>query len=151
MQTIPFLIHPPLTIFPLPILCLVILLEIMSKVNPQYSSPKIIFLLLICFLISMTAAFFSGYHANEYADMTFKITDDIISTHHTWGRLAFILSFPLLAFNWISQKALFNKKIWHSIYYILLLTVALLIIWTGSLGGKLVFEHGAGVYATIPT
>lgn len=142
-------LHPPLSAFPLALITVVTLLEI---IHIFYRSPNLLYAIRINLALAavfVIAAFFSGYSASESASQTFQVGDQVIAWHHSWGRLLLFFILPTFILNLISSSAKQNKKVWFGLYYLLLLSCQSLVIYTGYLGGQLVFLHGAGVSATV--
>jgi len=94
------------------------------------------------------AAFFSGYIASDLADQFFEVPDEPISQHHVLGRLLLFTSIPMLALMWIGYAASHSKAMFLAAYRLLLLACVVLVIFTGYLGGELIFNYGAGVHAS---
>ena len=110
----------------------------------QASSISVV---LVLAAIAVVATFFSGYQASDVADQTFMIDDAVIGYHHVWGRALLFLVVPCAALQLISERASYNRSIFRGAYLVTLLICLGLAGYTGFLGGKLVFEHGAGVFA----
>ena len=60
------------------------------------------------------------------------------------------MAIPTLAIYFVSERAKFNKILFTNVFRALLLVLVCLVLVTGFYGGKLVFEHGAGVTARLP-
>ena len=104
---------------------------------------------LVMAVLAVIATFFSGYQASDVADQTFLIDDAVIGYHHVWGRGLLFLVVPCVALQLISERASYNRSIFRGAYLVTLLICLGLAGYTGFLGGKLVFEHGAGVFAEV--
>jgi uncharacterized membrane protein len=98
-------------------------------------------------ILGVTAAFFSGYQANELANQTFKVDDAAISLHHSLGRWLLLLAIPLGGLGITAEIATQGKQVFRGLYLFCLFISAGLVLVTGYMGGELVFKHGAGVYA----
>lgn len=105
---------------------------------------------LVAGAVSVILAFFSGYSASEYADQTFQVSDDLIGLHHTMGRLLLFMVLPSVALKILSSRAQFGRGAFRGFYLGVLIMCVGLVIYTGYLGGQLVFGYGAGVYAPLP-
>ncbi len=145
-----FALHPPLTAFPLVLLCAVATLELIDLLQNNSRSETAARVLLVFYAVAILAAFFSGYGAGEGASQTFQIKDEAISVHHSVGRILLFLSLPLLGFKFASGTASTMGRVFGVLYGICLVLCIALAMYTGYLGGKLVFEHGAGVFAPTP-
>lgn len=139
-------LHPPLTAFPLALLVLVVALEIYSRYRREDWRKPIEFVLVLM-VVAVVAAFFSGYQASDGADRTFLVPDEPISRHHTVGRFLLFLSLPCAALRFVATRARYNARGFDVAYGIVLAVCLGLVVYTGYLGGELVFKHGAGVYA----
>lgn len=139
--------HPPLTAFPIAFICLVTVLELLNiSLFKENAGLKFsIKILLVASLFGSIAAFFSGYQASELANQSFQVADEVIQRHHVFGRSLLILNIVLVGIYFIQQSAKFYLKFFKICYYCLLLLNLALVIYTGYLGGQLVFSHGAGV------
>lgn len=139
-------LHPPLTAFPLVLIVLVVVLELYARVRGKDWRGPIEFIV-VAMVVAVLAAFFSGYPASEGADQTFLVPDEAISRHHTVGRFLLFLSLPCAALRFVATRARYNKRVFEIAYGIVLAVCLGLVVYTGYLGGELVFKHGAGVYA----
>ncbi len=132
--------HPPLSGFPPALLILLLVAEIAGGRGAR----EIRRFLLLSTLVFSASAYFSGLYASEFASSHFEVPAQLISTHEGYARLFLLLFLPLTFFGIIRDSAYGNRLI--STLYRLLLTASLgIVIYTGHLGGELVFEHGAGV------
>lgn len=139
-------LHPPLTAFPLALIVLVVALEIYSWFRGEDWRKPIEFVLVLT-VVAVAAAFFSGYQASDGADQTFLVPDEPISRHHTAGRFLLFLIVPCAALRFVATRARFNARGFTVAYGVVLAICLGLVIYTGYLGGELVFIHGAGVSA----
>ncbi|MFM1848173.1 MAG: hypothetical protein RL417_1647 [Pseudomonadota bacterium] len=140
-------LHPPLTAFPLVLLLSIACLEVIAwRRKLDWNKP--IEVLLVFMVVAVVAAFFSGYQASEIADRTFAVPNEPISWHHTIGRFLLFLSIPCAALRFVGARARFNQELFRYGYRLTLAGCIGLAIYTGYLGGELVFRHGAGVYAS---
>ena len=142
-----FAFHPPFSAFPVALIAVVVLLEIVTVIFKKDWSAKAATFILILAVIGVIAAFFSGYQASEHADQSFKIPDEAIAQHHLFGKLLLFVSIPCLVLKFFSLKAKYSIAFFKYTYLVFLFAALGLVIQTGYLGGKLVFELGAGVKA----
>ena len=143
-------IHPALASAPAVIIALLLLLELVVFIRKYGDCAYLREVLAGLFFIVVIAAFLSGYHANEFANQTFLVPDEVIAIHHRWGKALLFGSFGLALVATLSKRATHSKQLFTTIYWILLFGACACTWWTSFLGGSLVFAHGAGVYA-IPT
>ena len=146
----PINLHPPLAAFPIALIVVVVLLEVVQFLWPRLNLHLTIRVNLILAALGTAAAFFSGYQASELANQTFTIADDLIAEHHRWGRLLLFIVVPCAMLQILGSIAQYGKCWFRVAYYLFLLACMVLVLVTGWLGGGLVFEHGAGVRAQVP-
>jgi len=128
---------------------LVVVLELVAyRRRPELRAA--IEFILVCDVVATTAAFFSGYQGSELADRTFRVPDEPIAWHHACGRLLLFLVVPCAALRFVSTRARFNARAFAIAYGVVLSLCVGLVLYTGYLGGRLVFAFGAGVYAPLP-
>lgn len=145
-----FNLHPPLTAFPLALIVCIAFLQLLYLIKKSAALRNAININFILSVLATIAAFFSGYQAGDMADKTFAIDDALIAAHHSYGRLLLFTFITCAAFRLASEKAAYNRNFFSALYYITLLISLVLVIYTGYLGGNLVFVHGAGVSAQLP-
>lgn len=146
----PFELHPPLTAFPVALLTLVVIFEGIALARPAPGWRHSIEVLLVLAVLAVAAAFFSGYQASDRANQTFTIADEVIAWHHVMGRALLFAIVPCAALRFVAARARFNRTGFYTAYGFALALCLGLVAYTGWLGGELVFEHGAGVRATLP-
>lgn len=137
--------HPVLSSFPFALLSVCVLLEMCSFFRADQRLQFVIGINLSLAGAGALAAFFSGYQAAELANQSFSVADELISQHHSYGRLLLFAILPCLALKYFSLRASFNKRGFRYAYLGFLAISFGLIIMTGFLGANLVFAHGAGV------
>jgi len=141
--------HPPLSGFPVVLASLIASSEILAYFFKNHSK-KIraagkLFVVLSCVFAPLT--YYTGYWGAELASQSFKVSDELISRHQMFAKL-YLASLVLSAlFVAMSYEIKENKtfKIAYSIVMLLTFVAAVLV---SQQGGLLVFEHGAGVFAT---
>ena len=141
-------LHPPLVAFPVALLSVVVFLEVMAAWRPFSWIRSVISVNLVLAAAAVLVAFFSGYQASELADQTFQVPDDQISWHHAIGRMLLFVIWPCLALGLLYPRARYNRSVLRAGYLFLLLCCFALVLYTGFLGGELVFKFGAGVSAS---
>lgn len=144
-------LHPPLSSFPIALVLTAAGLELLGLVWRKDFLRHAVSVNLVAAALGIVAAFLSGYGASDTAQKTFIISDDVIEAHHEVGVLLLIVVFPCVAMHFVRTIALRAKLLWHAAFYLLLAATVVLTVVAGYRGGKLVFEHGAGVSATPPS
>jgi len=136
-----------LAAFPLVLVCLAFAAELLLffKACPNLASCRSTFLWLA--MAAVSAAFFSGYQANDLANQTFIVPDEAIAQHHNLGRILLFCIIPCALLGIFSDKAQHARQAFRAAYLILLSVCLVLVLCTGYLGGKLVFNYGAAVSA----
>lgn len=137
--------HPVLTSFPFALLSCVLVAELLVLFWPKPFAGIATLWVLVCSILGTLAAFFSGYQASDLANASFVVSDSLIENHHSWGRLLLFAIFPCLALKYAAVNAKYSRNFFKASYLVLLVTCWLLALYTGYLGGNLVFKHGAGV------
>jgi uncharacterized membrane protein len=138
--------HPPLSGMPLAFATLLVVAELMRLKQAWRCKASVVRgAALVGCLLATLAAFFSGYQASDGLPDLEPPLAAALSTHHAWGRILLIDSVLLCTFAWISRIATHGKKMFEGIYYTVLLLFIAGVLYVGSLGGALVFEHGLGV------
>lgn len=143
-------LHPPLSAFPLALIITAGILELICFWKNSPTLRAAIRVNLLFAVLFVAATFFTGYRASELANQTFTIADDVIRAHHSVGRLLLFLIAPCAALEVLSTRATHNPKVFRILYLIFLAVCLGLVIYTGYLGGRLVFVEGAGVVAKLP-
>jgi len=142
------LLHPPLTSFPFVLLWIVVILDLVG-----YFTKRDLHKLSVVFSAAALGAAFlayqSGHQASQHASITFVVADEVIGEHFLWAKIGLFALVTTVIFKVVGQFAKFNKVIFKSIAGILAVASAVIFSFVGHLGGKLVFEHGAGVKAKV--
>lgn len=138
-------LHPFLSAFPPVLIIQAFVCElILLRAADREFWKKVGRYTLVAALIFTAAAFFSGYFAAEDASQTFNVSQDVIANHHNFGRLLLFALIPVTLFSFLR-----DDSCRLNLLYLFFLAAALaLVLYTGWLGGNLVFRHGAGVFAT---
>ena len=133
-------IHPPLTAFPVALLVVSFLAALFEAYG--YKQLKIVARVnLLIGAIFLVGAFISGYQGSEFASGTFKVANETIDFHHTIGKLALLALVPVLSLLFYYERSKILK-----VFYLFFFALEVgLVLYTGYLGGELVFRHGAGV------
>ena len=149
----PFIIlnpHPALSGFPPVLLTLLIVSELWSMYSKRQMHSVQSFLLIVL-AGTLPLTYFSGWWAADGASASFEVPDDAVAMHQLAAK-AFSLSLflPLLAF-YLERSALDDARRRHlqRLFRAGLLLSFCAAAATGYLGGRLVFEHGAGITGTL--
>lgn len=142
-----FNFHPPLSSVPIVLLVSVGLGELLRLFRPEWIPSAAVRFNLVLATGAVILAFLSGYQGSEFANGTFKVSDEVIAVHHFWGRLLLFMVVPCLALEIIAARAQFAAQVFRGLYLLMLVGCIAIAVFTGWLGGQLVFEHGAGVVA----
>jgi uncharacterized membrane protein len=144
-----FNFHPPLSSAPVVLFCLTALAECLRLVRPTAHFDFLVRFCLCAAVVATGLAFLSGYQGNEFANATFTVDDRFIAAHHWWGRSLLFLSLFCLALEIVAVRAIYAQSIFMWLYRCVLLCCVGAGLYTGYLGGELVFEHGAAVRRSI--
>lgn len=141
-----FQIHPALSSFPVVLLFVVILLEIRALLTRRDQRSEVRFLLTI-FACALLGTYLSGIAAKDNASIYFAVPDEAILTHQALGKSLLFLGIWLVACSEIFHRVPNgDKNALRWVYGTSLLLCFVLAVICSYFGGKLVFQHGAGVY-----
>ncbi len=101
--------------------------------------------LVLCVVCSACLSFLSGYQASSDLGTIAGDVERELGKHHALGRFYLMSALFLGTFFVVGRKARYGKHVLLALYYAALIAVVSLTVWTGRLGGDLVFEHGVGV------
>lgn len=138
-------LHPPATTFPFAFVLLLCAIEIWLFFRPAAHLFHTRDLVLGAYGIGVVLAFFSGYHGSEFADLEQETLAAAVSLHHTIGKILLFVTIPTVLFGLVYTRATQGKYVLCAGYYVLLCIALGLTLYTGYLGGELVFSYGAGV------
>ncbi len=146
--------HPFLAAFPIVLVVVTLLLHFFVSytsfspcgVSRECLEQIVTFQIFTAALFGIVA-FFSGYFANGYVTLEGEgALAELVATHHAIGRLSMLFILCAAAFravSCISQRE--RRRIWDMLFTVFLVLSTAITLYAGSLGGALVFEHGAGV------
>lgn len=142
--------HPVLSSFPLPIIFLAAAAEGALIILKRESLKAASLWLSLAFCASVVAAFFSGYNGADFASKTFLVPENEIAQHHLIGKFLIFGAplLPILAL--VRKRAQYGRAGFTWAYRGVLAILFAGVIFAGFLGGRLVFEFGAGVTAMPP-
>ena len=140
--------HPPLTAFPLVLTTLLLGAECVSRWwNPPFTRRfAAVILRILCVAAPIT--YYSGYWGAEFANQTFAVSDELIASHQALAKFYLISLVPCLTLSIVLGTAEPPRPGLRLLYLAFVWLSFILVVLTGSQGGELVFEHGAGVTAT---
>ncbi|MEO0202694.1 MAG: DUF2231 domain-containing protein [candidate division WOR-3 bacterium] len=142
-------LHPFVVHFAISFVITGVLLDIFGLLLRRKSLENAGFWLIFLSIFAVWIAYFTGHQAEEIAEETLKITQgkSILEQHEKFGNiLPYFVSF-LAIIRVIHHFKLMNIL---AFLYIVLGTISTgLILYTGRLGGILVYEYGAGVKLNI--
>jgi len=141
-------LHPIVASFPAVILVIIFLTELVAYFG-ETNSWRVFSTFLACLLVIFSGAtYYSGFYDAEKANMTFQISEEIISAHQASAKLFLMSLIPTVLFSII--RAIKPNEIIHWLYTPCLILSLILSGVTSHKGGQLVFIHGASVEA-VPT
>ncbi len=130
--------HPPLTGVPFALVLLLGVNELFYKRSARRATR---IFLLWCLLGGSIVTCLTGYWG---ADFAHDLPPGLIGTHQAYAWLFLLSLCPLILFGLLDHLRSGNKVLTVA-FYLCLATALGVVIKVGSLGGELVFEHGAGV------
>ena len=141
-------LHPVCSGFPVAVLTLLVVNELLVFFKREQSGIRIRFFLVCSLAFGSSCAFLTGYEASSLAgDLSEKVLA-LLSRHHATGRLLLINAFLISVFFWLSTFARYNQRLFHIAYYLTIFIQIGLTMYVGMLGGSLVFDCGVGVRKT---
>ena len=139
--------HPPLSGFPFILLSVALASEILSFFWQQENCRKFALNCLWVACLVSPITYFSGYWGAEYANQSFSISEDVIANHQAWAKFYLISLVSTLLFSILSRE--YKTRLLRALFLLCLALSFSLASFTALKGGRLVFEHGAGVSAEI--
>ena len=139
-------LHPPLSGMPLAFVVLLVVVEVLRCFGAWRERLLVTRrVLIISVVVSTCCAFLSGYQASSpLGDLSVEV-QDALGQHHAYGRLLLINSLLMGTFSWIAARAVHGKQVMIALYLVTLVIQLGLTLWTGYMGGSLVFDRGLGV------
>jgi uncharacterized membrane protein len=141
-----FSLHPPLSGLPLAATLAIVVCElfaVLPRFRAKASACRAV--VVVAVVVAAVLSFLSGYQASSELGSITPDVEKLLGSHHSLGRLYLIAAIALAVFHIVGNKARHGKALLSLLYYCLLLVVVFLTVRVGSLGGKLVFDHGVGV------
>lgn len=142
-------LHPPLVAFPLVLIVITLFCELAFLVSAQIIFKQVAKGSLVAALVFAILAYITGHQASEVASRSFVVPDEVIGHHFLIAKISLIVLVPTVALKFISDSAKYSAALFLWLYRMFLIFTCALFIYTGWLGGQLVFKYGAGVFAPI--
>ena len=137
--------HPPLSGFPLVILSLIFLTELLQLYKPSDVRTLFVDGLLVALAIFSPLTYFSGYIGVEYISDLSNVGSEYIENHQLIAKLFLLTLIPLLLLRILSKKESAKRELLKKCYFVFLIVSFALVCCASFKGGELVFKHGAGV------
>ena len=143
LAEVPF--HPQLVHFPIAFLLLSFIFDLVGAVRNSDKWNQFGGIILLLAIISAFAALQSGESSKETLNPMTENLQEAVEEHEESASTTFFFILVLGIFRgWLQLKGVFSSWLrWG--YIILIGTGVFLILRVGHLGGKLVYQHGAGV------
>ncbi len=139
-------LHPPASGLPLASVLLLCAAEVFQCVPRFRNSSDILRkAAVVSCMVAVIAAFISGYQASSRALHLAPHVEAAMGLHHSLGKALLVTSLLLGTFFFLSRVATHGKKVFCYLYYLAFLLQVIGTIWVGTLGGRLVFDHGVNV------
>jgi uncharacterized membrane protein len=139
--------HPPFSGFPFALLTVVVLAEAGVIFWRSTRLEWVAFINLMLAGVFTLIAFLSGYQALRHASATFTVPDTAITQHYILGKIVLIAVLLSVCLKICHMRAVYNRAFFGALYGVALFVAYSAVIYTGYLGGQLVFKYGAAVKA----
>lgn len=146
MADIPF--HPQLVHFPIAFIILSFIFDLVGTLRNSKKWSQFGGFILLLAVMTAFVALQSGESAEETLKPMTTVLHEAVEEHEELASTTFFFVLLLgIARGWLQVKGLFDS--WLRWGYVLLMGIAVfMILRVGYLGGKLVYQHGAGVSRT---
>lgn len=135
--------HPIFASFPFVLLFVIFITELVAFFGDT-NTWRVFSCYLACLLgIFSIATYYTGFYDAERANITFQVSEEVISQHQASAKLFLMSLIPTVLFSII--RAIKPNEILHWIYTPCLVLSLILGGLTSHRGGELVFKHGASV------
>lgn len=147
MSEIPF--HPQLVHFPIAFIILSFIFDLVGTLRKSKKWNQFGGFILLLAILSAFAALQSGGLSEETIKPMTTDLHEAVEEHEDLATTTFFFILILgIARAWLQLKGFFDSWLrWG--YVVLMGTAVFLILRVGYLGGKLVYQHGAGVNRTV--
>jgi uncharacterized membrane protein len=136
--------HPKIVHFPIALLLLYVLLEIIGVLFKKEFYQKAAHLILFFGVLAALAAVLTGKQAEEAFEYWNKASGELMDKHETFATITIWYFAAVLV---LRTAAVLGKKFKGRILYIFLILAAAgsyFVFWTGEYGGAMVYKHGVG-------
>lgn len=134
--------HPMFVHFPIALIVITGIVALVDVLQPKYQLKKVILWNLVAGAIFSAVAVISGLRDASVIPHNETI-HEILEVHEKIGITILILSTVLSVWFYIRQLKM--KKIENLLFVLIIWFGMALIVYTGYLGGKMVYDHGAGI------
>lgn len=138
-------LHPPTVAFPFVLTWVVLVLEVVNFRMKSSEYSKMCLGLLGASVVLAFLAYQTGHQAGQLASRSFLVPEEEIGIHFLWAKIFLFTIIGAFILKLTAYFAKFNIKFWRALYLLVLIAATCLVTNVGRLGGKLVFDHGAGV------
>lgn len=138
-------LHPPLNAFVFVCICVAAGSEVLRVFRNSTVVRFMVGAHVSLAAVFAVFAFVSGLSAAESASEMFEVSDDLIGGHYEAARLLLFVILPCPGLYYIALQAKHSRALFAGLFRAVLLAAFGLVLYSGYLGGKLVFSHGAGV------
>ena len=147
MAEVPF--HPQLVHFPIAFIILSFIFDLVGALRNSKKWNQFGGIILLLAILTAFAALQSGESAEEMLKPMTDSLHEAVEEHEDLASTTFFFVLILGIIRiWFQLKGLFNSWLrWG--YVVLIGTAVFMILRVGYLGGKLVYQHGAGVNSTV--
>ena len=143
LAEVPF--HPQLVHFPIAFLLLSFIFDLVGAARNSDKWNQFGGFILLLAILSAFAALQSGESAEEMLKPMSDSLHEAVEKHENLASTTFFFILVLGIFRgWLQLKGMFNSWL-RWVYVILIGAGVFMILRVGNLGGKLVYQHGAGV------
>jgi uncharacterized membrane protein len=136
--------HPQIVHFPIALILVSVLLELIGRVTDLEWWRKAAFTVLIFGVLGAGAAVLSGNGAGEKAEHA-GVAESAVDAHGDAGRIAFYLGLAAVVVRAVAGRTGRARGAVGALGLVLQLLAASAVGMAGYRGGKLVYEHGANV------
>lgn len=134
-----FPIHPKLVHFPIALMLTALALDVCSQIFKKEQLHKTAITIFVCAVLFTPIVVWSGLFEQDRLHMHHPVLNQH-KLYAFWIMWVSLASLPIL---WIINKT--TPKYFRIIFTLLLLSLAILVTVTAHLGGRMVYEYGAGV------
>lgn len=135
-------LHPAIVHFPIALLSIAALFAVISLFVKKEFFKEAAFWNLLLGVIGSIAAVLTGLVEEQNLAHNEEV-HKILLKHKFTGIIILILSFTLLTWVWVRKNKFGRKE--YILWAVFLVLGTAMIFYQGTLGGRMVFEHGAGV------